>query len=103
MPIQATSPTTVPASAAKIYDKWWLSLHIAGNQKPRAMITLKKYRTLDNGSNEFSPVDKPISFAIADVLTVAASRAASNKPALSNAMTALYGAVQEIAGEKQLI
>lgn len=104
MPIPATKPTTMPASDAKTFDSWWLSsVALFGDQAVQANVTFRKYRVAGDGSNDYSPVDAPVSLNVPDVLNVAATRAAAGKPALATAVQALLTAAQELAGEQGLI
>jgi uncharacterized protein (DUF885 family) len=78
MPIEtivASTPTTIPT---KTYDKWWVS-HIAINAHnvngdANAMVTLTKFRYLEDGTKEAS--DERVNFMVEGLLEKAQTDAA---------------------------
>lgn len=96
MPIDAPTPTNVPASEAKVYDKYWLkSFNImAGDPERKVTVqaVLQKARMLEDGSFELSPYDDPITIRVNDFYA-----AAESDPSMSAIKEGLLEKIKEIA------
>lgn len=64
MPIDAPTPTNVPTSDAKVYDKYWLKHFsiMANDPSNKIIVTAILHKARDAGSGvwEFSPVDPDV-------------------------------------------
>lgn len=92
--IVASTPTTVPT---KTYDKWWVS-HIAINAHDvngdaNAMVTLTKFRSLEDGTKEAS--DERVNFMLEGLM-----EKAQTDPALASVIEGLMAYVVAVATEK---
>ena len=100
--IPATTPTTVPASAAVTYGNCWVAQFTSQAQDPngaiQVMARLRKYGTLPDGTLGFSPTDKPVQIFINDVAALAATN-----PDVAAAMAALVTAIQNYASAQGLL
>lgn len=70
MPIIAPTPTDVPASEAKVYDKYWMKHFsiMANDPSGKIVVTaiLHKARDTGNGVYELSPVDTDVIIRVND-------------------------------------
>ena len=94
MPIVAPTPTEVPASGNKTYDKYWLKhFQIVANpaEKVRVMSILHKAREV-NGTWELSPVDPDVVILVEDFDSLA-----TNDPSLTTLKNSLLDKISAIA------
>lgn len=83
MPIDAKTPTEVPASEAKVYDKYWLKHFVImandPSKKIRVTATLQKALVDKDGNWELSPVDDDVVIRVADFDSIAGENNALTK------------------------
>jgi hypothetical protein len=95
MPIVAPTPTNVPASDAKVYDKYWLKHFVimANDPSKKVIVTaiLHKARE-ENGEWELSPVDSDVVVRVNDF-----DAAATVDPTLATIKESLLAKIQEVA------
>lgn len=95
--IMATQPTTIPS---KTYDKWWISSIMIQspnvNGDANAMVTLTKFRTLEDGTNEAS--NERVNFSVDKLMEKAQTD--SNLAAI---IEGLMEYIVEAATEKEII
>jgi hypothetical protein len=75
-PIDATTPTTIPAVPAKVYDRWLATdIHITTtdiNGPYSVAANMARARLLPDGVTfELSPVDPQVTLSVPDVTTAA--------------------------------
>ena len=96
MPIVAPTPTNVPASDAKVYDKYWLKHFVimANDPSGKVIITaiLRKARLVSGGVWELSPVDPDVIIRVNDF-----DAAAVTDPTLNTIKDSLLEKIKEIA------
>ena len=102
MPIDAPTPTNVPASDAKVYDKYWLKYFSIMANDPTKKVTvtaiLRKARQLEGGAWELSEVDDDVVIRLNDF--DAASQA---DPSLIAIREGLLEKIKEVAVTQGII
>jgi hypothetical protein len=98
--IPALEPTTIPAVAEQVFDRFWMTeLRIRAenpNSAVDAVISLRKARVLDTGAWELSPVDGPIYLRYENLLD-----SATKDPALGGIVVGLLRYVADEAVKQQ--
>ena len=96
MPIVAPTPTNVPASDAKVYDKFWLKHFsiMAGDPDRNVVVTaiLHKARDAGGGVWELSPVDPDVIVRVNDF-----DAAVVADPTLNTIRDTLLEKIKEVA------
>ena len=105
MPIEAAEPTVIPATEAKVFDKWWIASIACSTQVDAETganvtpfrATFVKYREIGPGLIEFAPgTERELS--LDDLLAEAAVN-----PVVGEAVTLLMASLANVAVEKQVI
>jgi len=101
MPIDAPTPTEVPASDAKVYDKFWLKHFsiIANDPAKKVIVTAVFQKTrVENGVWELSPVDDDVTVRVNDF-----DAAAVADPSLNAVRDGLLEKIKEVAVAQEKI
>lgn len=104
--IPASNPTTIAPTAPIVYDSWWLKdLDISAGDPANVtvIVTMAKYRTLEDGTPDFSRIDQPLQFSIDHVMQQVDPQSPTYNDAIAAAVTALLTNLVIYAQSNKLI